>query len=85
MKRKGLVDAVGPMRENREAWKLAEWYVKHRHPEHGEQWVDVWPKEARMFVVAVGAGCEPLRGLCRYPATRWHLGGERRTRLDNGW
>jgi hypothetical protein len=85
-KRKGRVDGVGPLGQDRPARKLGEHFLKYCHPEYGEQWAAVLPVRAWMFVVDVGADCEPLRlGLCQYPARVWHLGGEQATRLSKGW
>lgn len=85
-KRKGRVDGVGPLGQDWAARKLGEYFLKYRHPEYGEQWAEVYPVRAWMFVVDVGADCEPLRlGLGQYPARVRHLGGERATRMSRGW
>lgn len=85
-KRQGRVNAVGPLLHDLAARNLAEDYFRYQHPNYGEQSAEVRPREAWMFVVDVGDGCEPLRlGLGRYPRTVWHLGGDRRTKMDTGW
>ena len=53
-KRKGRVDGVSPLGSDYAAKKLAEQYVKYQHPEYGEQWAEVFPMQAWMFVVDVG-------------------------------
>lgn len=85
-KRQGRVETVGPLLHDYTACKLAEHYLHYRHPEYGEQWTEVLPREAWMFVVDPGEDCEPLRlGLARYRRTVRHLGADRRTKLDRGW
>ena len=85
-KRKGLVDSVSGIGHDHAARKLAVEFTKYRHPDYGEQWTDVWPRQAEMFEVEVGEDCEPLRlGLGQYPSRVRHLGGERPTRLGKGW
>lgn len=88
MKRRGLVDAVGPMARDHKALRLARQWVFYPVPGSKNSFseIEVLPLEGTLFVVAVGKDCEPLElGLCRYPETVRHGGSNVRTKLGGGW
>jgi hypothetical protein len=88
MKRRGLVDAVGPLVNDRAALGLARQWVMYSVPggENTFSAIEVRPSEGFLFVVRVGKDCEPLTlGLCRYPERVLHRGKSIPTKLGGGW
>jgi hypothetical protein len=87
-KRRGLVDAVGPLSADGASLKLARQWVTYPVPGSGNTFsgIEVLPVEGFLYVVTVGADCEPLTlGLCRYPETLRHGSRSVPTKLGKGW
>jgi hypothetical protein len=85
--RRGRVERVWPLGEDRQALEWAREWMYRRVPGSPTQSyeAEVWPDGGWLFAVDLGKGCEMLRlGLCRYPETVRLGGREVRTRLG-GW
>jgi len=86
-KQRGRVDSIHPLGNDAEALRWAEEWRFFPVPDHPERRheINVKPVQGFLFLVGVGADCEPLwLGLCRYPLTVRVEGVLRRTDL-RGW
>lgn len=87
--RAGRVDKVFPVTSDAVTLRryACDWLIL---PVPGEEntstGAEILPLEGFIFLVNVGADCEPLwLGLCRYPPTVLFQGRELRTRKGTGW
>jgi hypothetical protein len=86
-KRRGRVDAVLPIGDDRKSLRWAEDYKSVPHPwKPGcQSGIEIPAEEGFIFPIEVGEDCEPLwLGLCRYPKTVLMGGRRYRTGLP-GW
>ena len=88
-KREGFVDNVLPIASDVETLEqfACDWLIL---PVPGEEdtstGAEILPKAGWIFLISVGAGCEPLRlGLCRYPDTVRYGGMELATGKPAHW
>jgi len=86
-KRRGRVDAVLPIGDDRKSLRWAEDYkcVPHPWKPGCQSGIEIPAEEGFIFPIEVGEDCEPLwLGLCRYPKTVLMGGRRYRTGLP-GW
>jgi hypothetical protein len=89
IQREGFFDKVRPIASDLETLHqfACDWLIL---PVPGEEntstGAEILPEAGYIFLIGVGAGCEPLRvGLCRYPATVRFEGKELPTGKPAGW